>query len=76
MRGDKLTGLCGRERNWIRESRGDASVWARPESIQAMKRTRRILVARPGSRVDAFVIQWVREMMKVKREEINGKRIR
>jgi hypothetical protein len=37
-----------------------------------MKRTRRILVARPGSRVDAYVTQWVREMMKVKREEMNG----
>jgi hypothetical protein len=61
---------------WIRESRGDASVGARPESIQAMKRTRRILVARPGSRVDAYVTQWVREMMKVKREEMNGTQIR
>jgi hypothetical protein len=37
-----------------------------------MKRTRWILVARPGSRVDAYVTEWVREMMKVKREEING----
>jgi hypothetical protein len=41
-----------------------------------MCRTRRILVARPGSRVDAYVTQWVREMMKVKHEEMNGKRIR
>jgi hypothetical protein len=41
-----------------------------------MKRTRRILVARPGSGVDAYVTQWVREMMKVKHEEMNGKRIR
>jgi hypothetical protein len=48
----------------------------RPESIQAMKRTRRILVARPGSRVDAYVTEWVREMMKVKRGEMNRKRIR
>jgi hypothetical protein len=37
-----------------------------------MKRARRILVARLGSRVDAFVIQWVRETMRVKREELNG----
>ena len=29
----------------------------------------RILVARPGSRVDAYVTQWVRELMKVKLEE-------
>jgi hypothetical protein len=35
-------------------SHGDASFGARMESIQAMKRTRRILVARPGSRVDAY----------------------
>jgi hypothetical protein len=35
-----------------------------------MKRTRRILVARPGSRVDVYVTQWVREMMKVKHEEM------
>jgi hypothetical protein len=41
-----------------------------------MKQTRRILVAHPGSRVDAYVTQWVREMMKVKQEEMNGKRIR
>jgi hypothetical protein len=41
-----------------------------------MKRTRRILVVRPGSRVDVYVREWVREMMKVKREEMNGKRIR
>jgi hypothetical protein len=41
-----------------------------------MKRTRRILVARPGSRVDAYVTKWVREVMKVKLEEMNGKRIR
>jgi hypothetical protein len=41
-----------------------------------MERTRRILVVRPGSRVDAYVTEWVREMMKVKREELNGKRIR
>jgi hypothetical protein len=41
-----------------------------------MKQTRQILVARPGSRVDAYVTQWVREMMKVKQEEMNGKRIR
>jgi hypothetical protein len=36
-----------------------------------MKRTRQILVARPGSRVDAYVTQWVRERMKVKHEEMN-----
>jgi hypothetical protein len=36
-----------------------------------MKRTRRILIARPGSRVDIYVTQWVREMMEVKREEMN-----
>jgi hypothetical protein len=36
-----------------------------------MKRTRRILVARPGSGVDAYVTQWVRRMMKVKHEEMN-----
>jgi hypothetical protein len=48
------------------------SVGARPESIQGMKRTRWILVVHPGSRVDAYVTQWVREMMKVKREEMNG----
>jgi hypothetical protein len=34
-----------------------------------MKRTRRILVARPGSRVDVYSTEWVREMMRVKREE-------
>jgi hypothetical protein len=28
---------------------------------------------RPGSRVDAYVTEWVREMMKVKHEEMNGK---
>jgi hypothetical protein len=49
---------------------------ARTELIQATKRTRWILVARPGSRVDAYVTEWVREMMKVKHEEMNGKRIR
>jgi hypothetical protein len=37
-----------------------------------MKQTRWILVARPGSRVDAYVTQWVRETMKVKHEEMNG----
>jgi hypothetical protein len=37
-----------------------------------MKRTRRILVARPGSRVDAYVTECVREKMKVKHEEMNG----
>jgi hypothetical protein len=47
-----------------------------------MKRTRQILVAHPGSRVDAYVTEWVREMMKVKREEMNreankiGRRVR
>jgi hypothetical protein len=41
-----------------------------------MKRIRWILVARPGSRVDAYGTQWVREMMRVKHEEMNGKRIR
>jgi hypothetical protein len=41
-----------------------------------MKQTRRILVVRPGSRVDVYVTEWVREMMKVKHEEMNGKRIR
>jgi hypothetical protein len=60
----------------MRENRGDASVGARPESIQAMKRTRWILVARPGSRVDVYDIQWVRRMMEVKHKEMNGKRIR
>jgi hypothetical protein len=62
--------------NKIRESHGDALAGARPESIQAMKRTRRILVARPGSRVRIYGKQWIREMMKVKHEEMNGKRIR
>jgi hypothetical protein len=58
------------------------SVGARPESIKAMKRTRWILVMCPGSRVDAYVTEWVREMMKVKHEEINreankiGRRVR
>jgi hypothetical protein len=44
-----------------------------------MKRTRRILVARPGSRVDVYVTEWVREMMKnVKKWEANkiGRRVR
>jgi hypothetical protein len=36
-----------------------------------MKRTRRILVVRPGSRVDVYGTECVREMMKVKREEMN-----
>jgi hypothetical protein len=42
-----------------------------------MKRTRRILVAHPGSRVDIYGTEWVREMMKVKREEANkiGRRV-
>jgi hypothetical protein len=38
----------------MRESLGDASPGARAESIQTMKRTRRILVARPGSRVEYY----------------------
>jgi hypothetical protein len=42
------------------------------ESIQTMKRTRRILVTRPGSRVDAYVTECVREMMGVKRRKMNG----
>jgi hypothetical protein len=47
-----------------------------------MKRTRWILITRPGSRVDAYVTECVREMMKVKREEVNrevnkiGRRVR
>jgi hypothetical protein len=36
-----------------------------------MKRTGRILVTHPGFRVDAYVTEWAREMMKVKREEMN-----
>jgi hypothetical protein len=51
------------------------SFGARTESIQTMKQTRQILVMRPGSRVDVYVTEWVREMMKVKCEEMNGKRI-
>jgi hypothetical protein len=37
---------------------------------------------RPGSRVDVYVTEWVREMMRVKREEMNreankiGRRVR
>jgi hypothetical protein len=36
-----------------------------------MKRTGWTLVTHPGSRVDAYVTQWVREMMRVKCEEMN-----
>jgi hypothetical protein len=36
-----------------------------------MKQTRQILVAHPGSRVDAYVIECVREMMRMKQREIN-----
>jgi hypothetical protein len=37
-----------------------------------MKRTRWILVARPGSRVDVYITEWVREMMEVKHEGKHG----
>jgi hypothetical protein len=37
-----------------------------------MKRTRRILVVRPGSRVDAYCYRMCERMMKVKHEEMNG----
>jgi hypothetical protein len=38
-----------------------------------MKRTGRILVARPGSRVDAYCYRICERMMKVKHEEMNRK---
>jgi hypothetical protein len=41
-----------------------------------MRQTRRILIVRPGSRVDVNAIEWVREMIEVKHEEMKGKQIR
>ena len=47
-----------------------------------MEWARQILVVRPGSRVDIYVTEWVREMMKMKHEEMNrevnkiGRRVR
>jgi hypothetical protein len=58
-----------------KEERRGPKTWPKGTN-RDMKRTRRILVARPGSRVDAYVTKWVREMMKVKHKEMNGKRIR